>query len=71
MIDTANFETLKQIPVAERIRMIEFILKSLKKDINMPPKTVKKQTRTFRVRKFSLGKEVHVDREEMYADRGR
>lgn len=35
--------------------------------ITPPKKTVDKR---FKVRKFSLGEEIHVDRDELYSERG-
>ena len=67
-----NAETLKQIqhaPVAVRIQIIEEILQSLKQDMGTiaPPKEV--QSKPFKVRKFNLGTDIHIDRDIIYAER--
>ncbi len=54
--------------IEERIKIIELILQSLKSDIKAKPAKTKKGK--FKVRQFSLGEEVHVDRDEMYSERG-
>jgi hypothetical protein len=63
---------IRQVPVAERIRIIELILQSLKQD--MRPNLVRDKPtivpKPFRVRQFNLGQEVHVDRDMIYAERG-
>lgn len=63
---------IRQVPVAERIRMIELILQSLRQD--MRPNLVRDKPtvvpKPFKVRQFDLGQEVHIDREAIYAERG-
>jgi len=61
---------IKKAPVEERIQMIEIILQSLKNDIKPKLKTRATKHKRFKVRKFSLGEEVHVDRDELYSERG-
>ncbi|TGO01991.1 hypothetical protein PN36_32395 [Candidatus Thiomargarita nelsonii] len=59
-------QQIQQVSVAERIHVIELILQSVKHDINTSL-TIK--PREFVIRKFSLGTEVHVDRDKLYAER--
>ena len=70
MIDLKTVDQMKQAPIEERLQIIELILQSLKKDIRQMPKTQEKRFKPFKVRKFSLGQEVYVDREELYSERG-
>ncbi|MGC9393472.1 MAG: hypothetical protein ACP5J4_01305 [Anaerolineae bacterium] len=59
---------IRQVSAAERIRMIELILQSLKQD--MRPNLVRDKPTTvpkpFKVRQFDLGQEVCVDRDKLY-----
>ena len=70
MIDLKTVDQLKQAPIEERLQIIELILQSLKKDIRQKPKIEETRFKPFKVRKFNLGQEVHVDREELYSERG-
>ena len=66
-------ETLMQIehaPISERIHIIEYILQSLKHDIQPQKTAIIRQRKPFRVRSFHLGQDVHCDRDEIYAERG-
>ena len=66
-------ETLMQIehaPISERIHIIEYILQSLKHDIQPKTTPVIRQRKPFKVRSFHLGQDVHCDRDEIYAERG-
>ena len=68
-----SMEIAKQIrgtSISEQIEIIELILQSLKMKIGRERKSSRKSFRPFRVRKFSLGEEVHADRDEMYFERG-
>jgi hypothetical protein len=71
MINTNTVEQIKKSPVEERIHIIELILQSLKSDLKTKVKSTEKtKFKQFKVRKFSLGEEVHVNRDELYAERG-
>ena len=63
MIDPKTVDQLEQAPIAERLQIIELLLQSLKKDIQREPANGPSRTETFKVRKFSLGQEVHVKAE--------
>ena len=54
---------IQEASVEERLHLIAIILQSLKKDIETTSPASKK---IFTVRKFSLGAEVHVDRDQLY-----
>ncbi len=58
---------IKEASIEERIKIIELILQSLKNDIKSESKIRKSY---FKIRKFSLGEEVHVDRNNLYSERG-
>ena len=69
MIDLKTVEQIKQAPVEERLHIIELIFQSLKKDIKQRFKIKQRKFKPFKVRRFSLGQEVHIDREELYSER--
>lgn len=63
-----SIDNIRSAPIEQRIQAIEVILESLKKD--MLAATTKAQApKRFKIRKFSLGEEFHVDREQIYLDR--
>jgi hypothetical protein len=66
MIDTKTVKRIKSAPASERIQIMELILQSLKDEIKKEPPVRRKR---FKVRKFNLGREVHVDRDELYSER--
>lgn len=69
MIAQETVRQLQYAPLAERLWIIEFLLQSLKREL--PQSNPAQQTRKpFRVRTFNLGADIHMDREEMYAERG-
>ncbi|MCP5052709.1 MAG: hypothetical protein GY940_36415 [bacterium] len=68
MIDSNTVNRIKRASVAERLRVIEIILQSLRIDIKEEPPG--KKSKQFKVRQFDLGEEVHVDRDELYSERG-
>ena len=69
MIAQETVQQLQHAPLADRIQVIEVLLESLKHDI---AQTEFRQTHPapFRVRTFDLGRDISLDREEMYAERG-
>ena len=70
MINPETVEQIQQAPVAERLHIVELILKSLKRDMHLPLGDTAASQRPFAVRQFGLGQDVRVDRDELYADRG-
>ncbi|MBC8231343.1 hypothetical protein H8E77_17465 [bacterium] len=70
MIDSKTAFQIKQASVEERIQIIELILQSLRKDMRLEPGVGKSQFKPFKIRKFSLGEEVHVNRDKLYSERG-
>ena len=70
MVDSNTVRNIKNAPIEERIQIIEAILQSLKNDIQPKLKTENVDYNHFKIRKFSLGEEVHVDRDELYSERG-
>lgn len=70
MIDLKNIDQIKQSSIKDRIQLIEFILESIKEDINQIEKINKLPSEPFKVRRFSLGGEVNVDRDILYSERG-
>lgn len=70
MIDLKTVNQIKRASIEERLQIIEQILQSLRNDMKQESKIRESRFRPFKVRKFSLGQEVHVDREELYSERG-
>ena len=70
MININAVNQIKQSSAAERIQLMETILQSLKDDIKAIHKNGKPKLKTFKVRKFHLGEEIHIDRDELYSQRG-
>lgn len=66
MIDPKTIQEIQDAPVAERIHLIEQVLQSLKQDIKPPLPASEKE---FRIRKISLGQEIHIDRDQLYVER--
>ena len=68
MININTLEEIKNYPVSEKIELIESLLDSLKSDIANQNKDT--NYIPFTVKKVSLGQEIHVDRDEIYDERG-
>ncbi|MCI5149061.1 MAG: hypothetical protein D3916_06705 [Candidatus Electrothrix sp. MAN1_4] len=60
---------IQHAPLAERIQIIEVILKSLKDDIKSGI-SGRHRRKAFKVRKFHLGQDVRCDCKEIYTERG-
>ena len=71
MIDPTALAEPQQAPIPERIQAMEDILQSLRKDMATATEDKQSQAEPFKVRKFCLRQEVHVDRDAMYAERSR
>ena len=69
MIVQETIQQLQHAPIAERIQMIELILQSLKQDIKESVSAKKRIEKPFKVRPFNLGRDIHVDRDMIYAER--
>lgn len=65
MVDLDILKKLQQAPIEERIQLIELLLQSVKDEI----KQDSKNNHTFKVRSFSLGNDITVNREELYNER--
>ena len=68
-----SMEIARQIrgtSMSEQIEIIELVLHSLRTKIETERKITRKPFRPFRVRKFSLGEEIHADRDKIYSERG-
>jgi hypothetical protein len=68
MIANDMLVQIQHAPLAERIQLIEIILRSLKEDIKSSI-SHKSRRKAFRVKKFHVGQEIHCDRDEIYAER--
>ncbi len=69
MIDNKTVNQVIRATVNERIRFIELILQSLKKEIKEEKVHRERRPKRFKVRQFGLGGEVLVDRDELYSER--
>ena len=56
--------------IKEKIEILELIARSLKQDIKHNNRNKRLKFKRFKVRKFYLGQEVHVDRDDLYSERG-
>ena len=70
MLSTEIAIQIRETSMSEQIEIIEMILHSLRARIETERGSTRKPFGTFRVRKFSLGEEVHADRDEMCSERG-
>ncbi len=70
MLDMEIARQIREASISEQIELIEFIFQSLKTNIKTGYKNRQKSVRPFRVRQFSLGEEIHTDRDELYSERG-
>ncbi len=70
---------VESLSLSERMALLEAILQSVKAEIKEPQEQKKTEERkqeirrrrqAFKVRAFHLGGDVHVDRDEIYAERG-
>ncbi len=61
---------IRETSMSEQIKIIELILHSIRTKLETERKSARKSFKPFRVRKFSLGEEIHADRAEMYSKRG-
>ena len=69
MLAQETVQQLQHAPLADRIQAIEVLLQSLKHDIAYY-ETRQTTSKSFTVRVFNLGTDLHLDREEMYTERG-
>jgi hypothetical protein len=65
MVDLNTFKKLQQAPIEERIQMIELLLQSVKDDL----KSNSTSSKPFKVRSFSLGNDISINRDELYNER--
>ncbi len=69
MINNSTVDQIKKAPIEERIHVIELIIQSLKQDIKSTSTSEKLEHKQFKIRKFNLGEEVHVNRDDLYSER--
>ncbi|MBF0406168.1 MAG: hypothetical protein HQM10_02355 [Candidatus Riflebacteria bacterium] len=70
MIVQETIGQLKNIPVEERLYLMEILLNSLKQDINNLKKKSRSKSDKFTVETFDLGQDISPDRDIIYAERG-
>lgn len=70
---------VESLSLSERMALLEAILQSVKAEIKDPEEQKKAEERkeeirrrrqAFKVEGFHLGGEVHIDRDEIYSERG-
>ncbi len=71
MSTTQVIQTAERLSLLERFQVIEALYASIKRELAQKvfPAAAKKDE-PFELITFDLGQEVHVDRDEMYAERG-
>jgi len=71
MLNSKIVKQLKQASIEDRIKIIEIVLQSLKKDMKRGTiNDLNLKSKPFKIRKFNLGTEVRVDRTKLYSERG-
>jgi hypothetical protein len=71
MSTTQIIQVAERLPLLERFEVIEALYASIKREMakkGMPIPAEKEEP--FELITFDLGQEVHVDRDEIYAERG-
>ena len=68
MIKPNTISQMQNAPIEERIQIIEILLQSVKHDLHFTPLRKTPYRKPFQVRTFHLGRDVHVDRDDIYAD---
>lgn len=71
---------VESLSLAEKMSLLEALVQSLKTEAPLSGKSqeeeeahreeVRRRRREFKVKAFHLGSDVHVDRDELYAERG-
>ncbi len=69
MIKPNTISQMQNAPIEERIQIIEILLQSVKHDLHFTPSHKTPYRKPFRVQTFHLGHDVHVDRDDIYAER--
>lgn len=71
---------VESLSLAEKMSLLEALVQSLKAEAPVSEKIkaeeeahreeIRRRRREFKIKAFHLGGDVHVDREELYAERG-
>lgn len=71
MSTTQIIQLAERLPLLERLDVINALYVSLKRELTQKtPWQAAKAEEPFELITFDLGQEVHVDRDEIYAERG-
>lgn len=69
MINQTILRQIQLASVAERLQLVEFIVESLKQELSLATKQNITSRPRFTAKTISLGRDVRVDRDELYAER--
>lgn len=68
---TQIIQNAESLSLHERLEIIEALYASIKRELSKTDKeTKRKLNEPFELITFNLGREVHVDRDEVYSERG-
>ena len=70
MINDESVQQLQREPVADRLRLMELLLKSIERDLRISDPQARHPSAPFKIREFCLGENVSVDRADIYGERG-
>lgn len=63
-------QAAERLPLSERLNVIEALYASIKRELAQQTAAFPETEEPFELVTFDLGQEVHVDRDEIYAERG-
>lgn len=70
MLSPMILEQIQHASISERLQLVELIIASLKGELSKTTMQSPKPARRFVVRTFSLGQDIQVNRDLLYAERG-
>ncbi len=70
MINPTVLQQIQHASVSERLQLVEFIIASLKGELATLTTKKAKSYRRFVAQTYSLGQDIQVDRDHLYAERG-
>ncbi|MCL4708978.1 hypothetical protein KJ068_27780 [bacterium] len=71
MSTTQIIQTVERLSLLERLQVIEALYASIKRELSQKASPAAADNdEPFELVTFDLGQEVHIDRDEIYAERG-